>query len=96
MDSSKRPSLAYILQTMPDVDLRVVQVVRDPRGVAFSFNKHVALPEGAALRNEMPRSTTRKVSRRWVTVNPLIAALAPVGGAADPGPLRGPRRPPAA
>ena len=62
-------------------------------GVAFSFNKHVALPEGAALRNEMPRSTTRKVSRRWVTVNALIGGLAPVGGAADPGALRGPRRP---
>ena len=79
VDSSKRASLAYILKTMPDVDLRVVQVVRDPRGVAFSFNKHVALPEGAALRNEMPRSTTRKVSRRWVTVNSMIAALRPLG-----------------
>jgi hypothetical protein len=79
VDSSKRASLAYVLRTMPDVDLRVVQVVRDPRGVAFSFNKHVALPEGAALRNEMPRSTTRKVSRRWVTVNSMIAALRPLG-----------------
>jgi hypothetical protein len=79
VDSSKRPSLAYILRSMPDIDLSVVQVVRDPRGVAFSFNKHVALPEGAALRNEMPRSTTRKVSRRWVTVNALIGALGRLG-----------------
>jgi hypothetical protein len=79
VDSSKRPSLAYILRTMPDVDLRVVQVVRDPRGVAFSFAKHVALPPGAALRSEMPRSTARKVSRRWVTVNALIAGLRRVG-----------------
>ncbi len=75
VDSSKRPSLAYVLRTMPDVDLSVVHVVRDPRGVAFSFDKHVALPEGAALRNEMPRSTIRKVSRRWVTVNALISGL---------------------
>ncbi len=75
VDSSKRPSLAYVLRTMPDIDLRVVQVVRDPRGVAFSFNKHVALPEGAALGDEMPRSSTRKVSRRWVTVNLAVAAL---------------------
>jgi hypothetical protein len=79
VDSSKRPSLAYVLRTMPDVDLRVVQVVRDPRGVAFSFTKHVALPQGAALRDEMPRSSTRKVSRRWVTVNLSVAALARVG-----------------
>lgn len=79
VDSSKRPSLAYVLRTMPDVDLRVVQVVRDPRGVAFSFGKHVALPPGAALREEMPRSSTRKVSRRWVTVNLAVAALARCG-----------------
>jgi hypothetical protein len=79
VDSSKRPSLAYILRTMPDVDLGVVHVVRDPRGVAFSFDKHVALPEGAALRNEMPRSTIRKVSRRWVTVNALISGLRRAG-----------------
>lgn len=79
VDSSKRPSLAYVLRTMPDVDLRVVHVVRDPRGVAFSFAKHVALPAGAALRSEMPRSTTRKVSRRWVSVNAMIAGLRRVG-----------------
>lgn len=79
VDSSKRPSLAYILRTMPDVDLNVVHVVRDPRGVAFSFAKHVALPAGAALRSEMPRSTTRKVSRRWVSVNLLIAGLRHLG-----------------
>lgn len=79
VDSSKRPSLAYVLRTMPEVDLRVVHVVRDPRGVAFSFDKHVALPDGAALRNEMPRSTTRKVGRRWVTVNMLIGALRRTG-----------------
>ena len=79
VDSSKRPSLAYVLRTMPDVDLRVAHVVRDPRGVAFSFGKHVAMPEGAALRSEMPRSTTRKVSRRWVSVNAMIAGLGHVG-----------------
>jgi hypothetical protein len=79
VDSSKRPSLAYVLRTMPDVDLAVAHVVRDPRGVAFSFAKHVALPTGAALRDEMPRSTTRKVSRRWVSVNAMIAGLRLVG-----------------
>lgn len=79
VDSSKRPSLAYVLRTMPDVDLRVAQVVRDPRGVAFSFAKHVELPDGAALREEMPRSTTRKVGRRWLSVNLLVGALGRFG-----------------
>lgn len=79
VDSSKRPSLAWILRGMPEVDLRVVQVVRDPRGVAFSFAKHVQLPEGAALRDEMPRSSTRRVGRRWVTVNALVGLLGRAG-----------------
>lgn len=79
VDSSKRPSLAFVLRAMPDIDLRVAHVVRDPRGVAYSFAKHVALPEGAALRGEMPRSSTRKVARRWVTVNTLVDVLARLG-----------------
>lgn len=79
VDSSKRPSLAYVLREMPGVDLSVVHVVRDPRGVAFSFAKHVALPKGAALGDEMPRSSPRKVSRRWVTVNAMIAGLCRLG-----------------
>ena len=79
VDSSKRPSLAYALRRSKDLDVRVVHVVRDPRGVAFSFAKHVQLPAGAALKTEMPRSSTRKVSRRWVTVNGLIGALGRLG-----------------
>ncbi len=79
VDSSKRPSLAYVLRSMSDVDLRVVHVVRDPRGVAYSFAKHVPLADGVALRDEMPRSATRKVARRWVTVNLLIGGLARLG-----------------
>jgi hypothetical protein len=79
VDSSKRPSMAYVLRSMPDVELYLAHVVRDPRGVANSFAKHVALPEGVALRDEMPRSSTRKVARRWVTVNLLFELLAKSG-----------------
>lgn len=79
VDSSKRPSLAFVLRLAPELDLRVAHVVRDPRGVAFSFAKHVALDPGVALRQEMPRSTTRKVSRRWLSVNALIGSLRRLG-----------------
>jgi len=79
VDSSKRPSLAYVLRQMPQIELHVAQVVRDPRGVAFSFAKHVELPPGADLADRMPRSTLRKVSRRWVSVNALIAAAGRLG-----------------
>jgi hypothetical protein len=79
VDSSKRPSLAYLLRRLPDVDLSCVHVVRDPRGVAYSFSKHVELEPGADIDLQMPRSTPLKVARRWVTVNASIAALARAG-----------------
>jgi len=79
VDSSKRPSMAFVLHKTPGIDLTVAHVVRDPRGVAYSFSKHVDLPPGAALGAQMPRSTTLKVSRRWVTVNALIAILSTLG-----------------
>jgi hypothetical protein len=79
VDSSKRGSLGFVLRSMPGVDLTVAQVVRDPRGVAYSFSKHVALPEGFALKGEMPRTATRRVARRWVTVNALVGSLGALG-----------------
>jgi hypothetical protein len=79
VDSSKRPSLAYVLRRSAKIELSCVHVLRDPRGVAYSFGKHVELAPGTDVGAEMPRSTPRKVARRWVTVNASIAALARLG-----------------
>jgi hypothetical protein len=73
VDSSKRPSLAYALRRAPEVDLAVAHVLRDPRGVAYSWSKTV--PDGATHRGDMPRWSAATVSRRWITVNAAIAAL---------------------
>lgn len=75
VDSSKRPSLAYVLRRSPDVDLRVVHLVRDPRGVAHSWSKKVALPPGAGVRDHLKVRSPRLITRRWVTVNATVAAL---------------------
>lgn len=79
VDSSKRPSLAFVVRGAPGIRLTMAHVVRDPRGVAYSFSKHVSVPRGASLQRPMPRSSARKVMRRWVTVNALIAALRRLG-----------------
>lgn len=79
VDSTKRPSLAYILRRATSVDLRVVQLVRDPRGVAYSWTKPVAVPAGAGPRNTMKTRSPVQISRRWVTVNLLFAALRACG-----------------
>ena len=76
VDSSKRPSLPYALRQVPGMDLRCVHVVRDPRGVAYSFGKQVDLPQGSDTTAQMPRSSALTVARRWVTVNASIAGLA--------------------
>jgi hypothetical protein len=39
VDSTKRASYAYVLRDVPGIDLRVVHLVRDSRGVAFSNAK---------------------------------------------------------
>ncbi|MEO8477317.1 MAG: sulfotransferase [Actinomycetota bacterium] len=41
VDSSKLPSHAFILRRMDGVDPRVIHLVRDPRGVAYSWQKDV-------------------------------------------------------
>jgi hypothetical protein len=75
VDSTKRPSTAWLLARDPGIDLRVVHLVRDPRGVVNSWNREVALPANAGPRDHLKRRTPRLILRRWVTVNLMIGAL---------------------
>lgn len=75
VDSTKRPSTALLLARAPRVDLHVVQVVRDPRGVVNSWSKQVPLPENAGARSYLKRRPMRQIVRRYVTVNLMTEAL---------------------
>lgn len=75
-DSSKHVSMPYAVGMSADVDLRVLQLVRDPRGVAFSWSKSVVRPEITDEVALMPQYRSAEVARTWVVHN---AALAPVG-----------------
>lgn len=79
VDSSKRPSLAYALRRAPGVDLRVIHLVRDPRGVAQSWSQEVPLPDGAGVRGHLKKRSSRLIARRWVTVHSMIGGLARLG-----------------
>lgn len=48
VDSSKLPAYANVLSATPGVDLRVVHLIRDPRGAAHSWASRKPLPDGAA------------------------------------------------
>lgn len=76
VDSSKRPSTAFILAGDRRTDLRMAHVVRDPRGVVNSWNRQVALPEATGPRSFLKRRPLGQIVRRWVTVNILIELVA--------------------
>ena len=75
IDASKHASTAYLLRRVPDLDLRVVHLVRDSRGVAYSWTKEVKKPEvteGDAL---MPVYTPGRSGLQWLSYNLLFDVL---------------------
>jgi Sulfotransferase family len=77
IDSSKHASTAFVLRRHPDLDLRVVHMVRDSRGVAYSWTKQVPRPE----RDEhgdviyMHRYPPWRAALLWDAQNAAFAAL---------------------
>jgi hypothetical protein len=78
VDSSKHAALAYCLRQAADVDLRVVHVVRDSRGVAYSWTKVVSRPE-ADGEAEMARYTPGRSALLWNTHNYAFGLLSRCG-----------------
>jgi hypothetical protein len=78
IDSSKNPGLAFCLRWARGLDLRVVHLVRDARGVAYSSTKHVPRPEtdGAA---SLPRHRPAVAAFMWSAQNVALGLLARVG-----------------
>jgi hypothetical protein len=74
VDSSKSPTYAYILDRTPGIELYGVHLVRDPRAVAFSWNKRVLKPE-AADEEYMDAYGPFRVGTQWVVYNALFAAI---------------------
>ncbi|HRD62585.1 MAG TPA: sulfotransferase, partial [Nocardioides sp.] len=48
VDASKGPAFGQALAGAPGIDLRMLNVVRDPRAVAWSWQRHVERPQAAA------------------------------------------------
>jgi hypothetical protein len=79
IDSSKHSSLAFCLRTEPGLDLRVVHVVRDSRGVAYSWTKEVRRPEATAGEALMTRYSASRSSALWVGHNLFFGLLGRLG-----------------
>lgn len=81
VDSSKHASLAFCLRWASlanRLDLRVLHVVRDSRGVAQSWTKQVRRPEATASSNEewMAQWSPGRVALHWNTENSAFGLLA--------------------
>lgn len=74
IDSSKHPAYAYLLRRS-SVQLRCVLVVRDPRGVAYSWAKVVKRPETGSTGAYMPRYSTAAAVLNWSIYGVLFHAL---------------------
>lgn len=69
VDTSRFASYALVLRRVPDADVRVVHVVRDSRGVAFSWQKKVAVPDSPERTIFMPTYSLWSGSARWLAYN---------------------------
>jgi hypothetical protein len=79
IDSSKAPSSAFVLRQLPDVDLRAVHLVRDSRGVAYSWTKQVVRPDVVGKVVYMHRYRPHRIGLRWMTRNALMELLGRLG-----------------
>lgn len=62
-------SRALVLRHVSGIDLDFLHLVRDPRGVAFSWSKRVARPETVGELVYMPRYSAASVSASWLYHN---------------------------
>lgn len=69
VDSSKLPGRAMALALVPKVDLRVIHVVRDGRGVAWSLAKAYERDVKAGLQREIKPKSISRTALRWSIVN---------------------------
>ena len=71
VDSSKFPFYAKVLDQIPEVDMTLVHLVRDPRGVAFSWSQTREAEPGVVL----PRWNPLQSSIYWIIRNDMIQRL---------------------
>lgn len=72
VDSSKYPGHGFALTLIPDIDLRIIHLVRDPRATAFSWST----PKYDKGKNKMMRAQGKvRASLQWLLYNYLIGKI---------------------
>lgn len=74
VDSSKPPTYGLLLAGLPDVEVRVLHLVRDPRATAFSWRRKRGL-DGPDDERLMSRPPVAKSALLWLVWNTVAALL---------------------
>jgi hypothetical protein len=79
IDSSKSAPYAFVLAGTTGVDLRMLHLVRDSRGVSHSWTRRVLRPEVVGTKSYMPRYHPGRAAIEWTIDNLLVHLLASRG-----------------
>jgi hypothetical protein len=69
VDSSKLPGRALCLTNVAGLDVRLVHLLRDSRGVAWSLSKPHGWDERAGVERPLPAHAPARTALRWALVN---------------------------
>jgi hypothetical protein len=69
VETSKGPAHALVLRHVADVDVRVCLLVRDSRGVAYSWTRRKRRPEISTSEAYMDNYSTTRVAAEWIGFN---------------------------
>ena len=72
VDSSKVPTYAFLLREVPSIDLKIVHLVRDSRGSAWSWQRKKQRPEIHWKQEFMEQHSLFKSSIEWNIMNGLF------------------------
>ncbi len=78
VDSSKHASTAFALRHLPSIEVTFVHLVRDSRGVAYSWTKEVTRPE-TADGTPMPTYSPPSAAAWWDAFNVALGSLRVTG-----------------
>ena len=79
VDSTKDPPHAFLLRDAIGSNLRVVHLVRDSRGVAYSWTTRVRRPEVTSRTEYMERVAPATMALKWVDYNLLFHMIRVLG-----------------
>jgi hypothetical protein len=83
VDSTKAPAYALVLRGVPGLDVRVVHLVRDSRGTAYSAGKRLAVKDSVDRTVWKHRYPPLVITLRWLLYHQIFSLL----DARDPGGL---------